>query len=65
MNGTHLTCECCEERIGVYEPTFWQQPDGSIVESGYLTIITDPRAFDARSRFYHRNCLQTAQAPAR
>ena len=60
MDRDHRTCAHCGDRIGVYEPLWWQQPGGSIVAAGYLAIITDPRAADPTSRIYHRHCLQPA-----
>ncbi len=64
MDRAHLTCSRCGDPIGVYEPAWWQQPNGSIIDAAYLATIADARASDLQSRFYHRRCLQLAPTAA-
>jgi hypothetical protein len=65
--GPDQTCARCGERIGFYERFWWHQPDGSIVDSGYLEMREDDRVQDPGAEFYHRSCLGPAEplvAPA-
>jgi len=56
-------CAGCGERIGVYEPMWWEGSDGSIVESSLLAVGEDARGGRAHSRFYHHGCLAPDEAP--
>jgi hypothetical protein len=60
---TFLRCAACGERIGVYEPLWWELPDGSIVDSALLALRKDARSGHAHSRFYHHGCLAPAEVP--
>jgi hypothetical protein len=59
MSATGLFCERCGEPIGVYEPIWWQRPDGSIIASGYLPVMSEPDSRHPASCYYHRDCLPT------
>ena len=58
-----LTCAGCGDRIGVYEPLWWEQPDGSITDAALLALGQDARSGRVRSRFYHHGCLPPADLP--
>ena len=60
---TFPTCARCGDPIGVYEPMWWEQPDGSIVDSARLALGEDARSGGARSRFFHHGCLAPAEVP--
>jgi hypothetical protein len=56
-----LTCERCAERIGTYEPLWWQRPDGTLAASSFLHVREDPRREQAGSAFFHEECMQPAE----
>ena len=58
-----LRCARCGDLIGVYEPMWSEQPDGSIVDSALLTIGEDACKEHAHSRFFHHGCLAPAEVP--
>ncbi len=60
---TFPRCARCGDRIGVYEPMWSEQPDGTIVDSALLTIGEDARKGHAHSRFFHHGCLAPAELP--
>ena len=52
-----LTCASCAERIGTYEPLWWQRPDGTLALSSLLHARDDPAFGEPGSSFFHRDCL--------
>lgn len=60
---TFPRCARCGDPIGVYEPMWSEQPDGTIVDSALLTIGEDARKGHAHSRFFHHGCLAPAELP--
>jgi hypothetical protein len=56
--NTHPVCATCRDRIGVYEPVWAEQPDGTLIRTGMLEI--DDRHGHA-SPLYHLGCLAAEQ----
>jgi hypothetical protein len=46
-------CARCGDHIGVYEPIWLEQPDGTRVRSGLLALEDAPLA----GRLFHSGCL--------
>jgi hypothetical protein len=46
-------CARCGDRIGVYEPIWLEQPDGTRVRSGLLALGEAP----LDGRLFHSDCL--------
>jgi len=59
-----LHCDHCGASIGVYDPFWWQRPDGSVREIGFLAIRDDPERDHPASRFFHTGCYGAATEPA-
>lgn len=57
------TCVRCGDRIGVYEPIWWEQPDGRLEACGVLALRergVDPLT----ARLLHLGCLAPDAAPS-
>ena len=54
-------CTHCGDRIGVYEPAWLVDADGSIRSSSWLNI--DPDAGQNRARLWHHGCLAPDAIP--
>jgi hypothetical protein len=50
-----MTCAVCGDRIGVYEPLWWQRADGAVVASSLLRVREDP-AFGPDAVLRHHAC---------
>jgi hypothetical protein len=59
MEARAQTCAACGDRIGVYEPLFWQRPDGIVISSSLLRMRDDP-AFAPDAVLWHDTCPNPA-----
>ena len=50
-------CALCADRIGVYEPVWWERPDGSLIATGLRAIEHQIAAGAAELRIFHRDCV--------
>lgn len=48
-----MACATCDDRIGVYEPLWWQRPDGTLELSSLLRLGEDGVRVRPDSRVYH------------
>jgi hypothetical protein len=50
------TCASCGDRIGFYEPIWWQRADGSLTATGLLSLPPEAEAASG-GRLFHLGCL--------
>jgi hypothetical protein len=55
-------CARCGERIGVYEPCWLRQPDGTLLSTSLLAL-RDPAADPRNCSFFHLGCLAPEAIP--
>ena len=63
MNASniHPLCATCGDRIGVYEPLWVEQPDGTLSCTGMLEISRHTDGEQDVLRLYHFGCLPAEQ----
>lgn len=61
-HGFRLICTKCGDRIGIYEPFWLHQPDGTLVNTAFLPLRASGND-DAGSSFFHLGCLAPDSLP--
>jgi hypothetical protein len=64
-SNTHPICATCGDRIGVYEPLWAEQADGTLICTGMLEINRHMDGEQDVSRLYHFGCLPAEQLRTR
>lgn len=62
-SNTNPVCATCGDRIGVYEPIWIEQTDGTLTTTGLLEMSQHSDGEPHAVRLYHFGCLAPNRIP--